>query len=101
MTQRIFQRAGGDNGERKRNEAALSELAYHLFAQVISLRRMAQCRLGEAERQRDVERHRCDITRHNGAQDRRLNAVPLRHIDHELGAGPQSSVMVPTMPAAQ
>jgi hypothetical protein len=44
--------------------------------------------LREAGRERDLERHRREVARHDGAQDRRVDALALGHVDRELGARP-------------
>ena len=47
---------------------ALALAAQNLFAQIVGFRRMAQSRLSEADRQRDLLRHRHVVARHNCAQ---------------------------------
>ena len=50
--------------------------------------RVMQGRFGKAYRKRHFERHGGEIVRDDRAQNGRVDALALRHIDHDLGARP-------------
>src|ERR1043166_7655111 len=80
--------AGRGHGEGERYQAAFSEAAQHLLAQIVGLWRVAQGRLGEAHREGHVVRHGGKVARGHRPQDHGIDAGALRHVDCELRARP-------------